>query len=213
MSDYSTNASVNLQINGQQAQETLTNLKKAALNLTEEIAKAAAAGDKVTLKKLRKEFNDVKRQIKEMESATMQVESVMKRLDKTSPRDLQRTLVTLNKQLEYMERGSAAWEAQTRKIRAVKDEIAKVNAELAKSQSFLERVNAKWQQWQTVAVGAVAAATGTIMAGKKAVQMYAEMEQEMANVRKYTGMTAEQVEHLNEEFKKINTRSPREELN
>ena len=46
MSDYNTNASVTLQINGQQAQETLANLKKAALNLTEQIAKAAAAGDK-----------------------------------------------------------------------------------------------------------------------------------------------------------------------
>ena len=213
MSDYSTNASVNLQINGQQAQETLSNLKKAALNLTEQIAKAAAAGDKVSLKKLRKEFTDVKRQIKEMESTTMQVESVLKRLDHASPRDLQRTLVTLNKQLEYMERGSEAWNAHTRKIKAVKDEIAKVNVELAKSQTFLERVNSKWQEWQTVAMGAAAALTGAVMAGKKAVQMYAEMEQEMANVRKYTGMTAEEVEHLNDKFKKIDTRSSRDELN
>ena len=51
MSDYSTNASVNLTINGQQAEQTLVNLKQAALNLTNEIAKAAAAGDKVSLKK------------------------------------------------------------------------------------------------------------------------------------------------------------------
>ena len=213
MSDYSTNASVNLQINGQQAQETLANLKKAALKLTEEIAKAAAAGDKVTLKKLRKEYADVKRQIKEMESATMQVESVLKRLDHASPRDLQRTLATLNKQLDYMERGSAAWQAHTQKIKAVKDEIAKVNAELAKSQTFLERVNGKWQEWQTVAMGGIAAITGAVMAGKKAVQMYADMEQEMASVRKYTGMTADEVEHLNEAFKKIDTRSSRDELN
>ena len=213
MSDYSTNASVNLQINGQQAQETLANLKKAALNLTEQIAKAAAAGDKVTLKKLRKEFSDVKRQIKEMESTTMQVESVLKRLDHASPRDLQRTLATLNKQLEYMERGSEAWNAHTRKIRAVKDEIAKVNGELAKSQTLIERFNAMWQTWQTVAASGVLGLTGAVMAGKKAVQMYAEMEQEMASVRKYTGMTAEQVEHLNEAFKKIDTRSSREELN
>ena len=213
MSDYSTNASVNLQINGQQAQETLANLKKAALNLTEEIAKAAAAGDKVTLKKLRREFADVKRQIKEMESTTMQVESVLKRLDHASPRDLQRTLATLNKQLDYMERGSEAWNAHVRKIQAVKNEIAKVNGELAKSQTLLERFNAKWQEWQTVAMGGVAALTGAVVAGKKAVQMYAEMEQEMASVRKYTGMTAEQVEHLNEAFKKIDTRSSREEMN
>ena len=47
MSDYATNTSVNLMINGQQAAETLANLKKHALDLSEQIAKAAAAGDKL----------------------------------------------------------------------------------------------------------------------------------------------------------------------
>ena len=213
MSDYSTNASVNLTINGQQAEQTLVNLKQAALNLTNEIAKAAAAGDKVTLKKLRRELNDTNRKIKEIESATMQVDAVMRRLDKATPRDLQKSLATLNKQLDYMERGSNAWNEQVKKIKLVKNEISKVNAELGKSQTMLERFNNTWQRWQTVAVGGVAALTGAVMAGKQAVQMYAEMDQEMASVRKYTGLTAEQVEHLNEEFKKIDTRSSREQLN
>ena len=213
MSDYATNTSVNLMINGQQAAETLANLKKHALDLSEQIAKAAAAGDKLTLQKLRKELRDTNRQIKEMESSTMQVDNVLRRLDKATPKELQKTLQTLNKQLDYMERGSDAWTAQAQRIRLVKEEIARVNGELAKSQTFLERFNSKWQEWQTVAVGGVAALTGAVMAGKKAVQMYAEMEQEMASVRKYTGMTAQQVEHLNEQFKKIDTRSPREELN
>ena len=83
-----------------------------------------------------------------------------------------------------MERGSEAWNIQAQRIRMVKDEISRVNGELAKSQTFLERFNAKWQEWQTVAMGGVAALTGAVMAGKKAVQMYAEMEQEMASVRK-----------------------------
>ena len=213
MSDYSTNASVNLTINGQQAEQTLVNLKQAALNLTNEIAKAAATGDKVTLKKLRRELNDTNRKIKEIESATMQVDAVMRRLDKATPRDLQKSLATLNKQLDYMERGSNAWNEQVKKIKLVKNEISKVNAELGKSQTMLERFNNTWQRWQTVAVGGVAALTGAVMAGKQAVQMYAEMDQEMASVRKYTGLTAEQVEHLNEEFKKIDTRSSREQLN
>ncbi len=39
------------------------------------------------------------------------------------------------------------------------------------------------------------------------------MDAEMANVRKFTGMTAEQVAALNEEFKKIDTRTSREDLN
>lgn len=213
MSDSNTNATVTLQVNGRQAEETLVNLKKHALDLTEQIAKAAAAGDKVTLKKLQRELKETTKHIKQIESSAMQVDNVLRRLDKATPTELQKTLRTLNKQLENMERGSSAWDAQVRKIKAVKDEIDKVNKELAKSQTFLERVNNKWQEWQTVAVGAVGAATGIVMAGKAAVRTYAEMDQEMASVRKYTGMTAEEVEHMNEAFKKLDTRTSREDLN
>ena len=64
MSDSTTNARVNLLINGQQAEETLTNLRKHALDLQSQIAKAAAEGDKLTLTKLRKELKETNRQIK-----------------------------------------------------------------------------------------------------------------------------------------------------
>ena len=127
MSDLNTKATVQLQINGQQAEQTLQQLRSNALQLETAIAKAAAAGNKTDLRKLRRELSDTKRQIREMESSTMQVENVMKRLDKASPRDLQRTLSALNKQLEYMERGSEAWKAHTLKIRQVKDEIGRAS--------------------------------------------------------------------------------------
>ena len=213
MSDLNTKATVQLQINGQQAEQTLQQLRSNALQLETAIAKAAAAGNKTNLRKLRRELSDTKRQIREMESSTMQVENVMKRLDKASPRDLQRTLSALNKQLEYMERGSEAWKAHTLKIRQVKDEMAKLNSELRTQESVWERFNRKLNDWQTSLMGMAAAATGIIMAGRSAVNAYADMDAEMANVRKFTGMDAEEVEKLNEEFKKIDTRTSREDLN
>jgi TP901 family phage tail tape measure protein len=48
---------------------------------------------------------------------------------------------------------------------------------------------------------------------RKSVDDFASMDQEMASVRKFTGQTAEEVAAMNEEFKKMDTRSPREELN
>lgn len=213
MSNSTTNTTVNLQVNGQQAEETLANLRKRASELQLEIGKVAAAGDKVQLKKLRREFNDVNRQIKQIESSTQQAANVLRRLDKATPNELNKALGTLTKQLNYMERGSAAWDEQAHKIRIVKDEIARVNNELHKSTTWLERFNAKFQEWQTIGAGAIAALTGAVMAGKKAVSMYAEMQQEEANVRKYTGMTEEQVSQLNEAFRQIDTRSSRDQLN
>ena len=213
MSDINTNATVNLVVNGQQALQVLQQLKQRAMELENAIAKAAASGNKVELRRLRRELADTKRQIREIETSTMQVESVMRRLDKATPKELNRALQTLNRQLDYMERGSAAWNAHVAKIQAVKAELAKVNAELRNQQSFWDRFNNKLNQWQTSLMGIAALLTGLVMAGRKAVNSYAEMEEEMANTLKYTGMAREEVEAMNDAFKSMDTRTGRDKLN
>ena len=206
MSDINTNATVNLVVNGQQAQQVLQQLKQRALELENAIAKAAASGNKIELRKLRRELADTKRQIREIESSTMQVEGVMRRLDKATPKELNKALQTLNRQLDYMERGSAAWNAHVAKIQAVKAELSKVNAELRTQQSWWDRFNNKLNLWQT-------SLTGLVMAGRKAVNSYAEMEEELANTIKYTGMAREEVEAMNDAFKQMDTRTGRDKLN
>lgn len=213
MSNYTTNATVNLQMNGKEAQQVLGDLKQRAFDLQNAIAKAAAEGKKSDLSKLRKELKNTERQIREMESATEQVAEVMKRLDKASPKELQKTLRTLEKQLNSIERGSEAWERQCRHIKAVRAELEKVNRELREGETFWERFNRKMNDWQTTIAAGAAAVTGLVLAGRSAVNAYAEMDAEMASVRKFTGMTAEEVKALNEEFKKMDTRTSREELN
>ena len=59
----------------------------------------------------------------------------------------------------------------------------------------------------------IAALSGLVLAGRNAVKAFAEMEEELANTRKYTGMTEEKVLELNEAFKKMDTRTSREQLN
>lgn len=213
MSDMTSKATVELLINGQQAQQTLNQLRQNALQLETAIAKAAATGNKADLKRLRKELTDTKRQIREIESATQQVEHVMRNLDRATPRELNKALQTLNRQLEYVERGSEAWKQHTEKIKRVKAELKAVNDQLRDSEGFWDRFNRKMNDWQTTLMAGAAAVTGLVMAGRSAVKAYADMDAEMANVRKFTGMTAEQVELLNEEFKKIDTRTAREDLN
>lgn len=213
MSDYTTNVSVNLTMNGEQPKKVLEELKQRAFYLENAIAKAASAGNKTELSKLRKELKTTQRQIREMESATMQVEKVLKQLDKATPKELQRTLKTLEKQLNNLERGSEEWKRQTEYIKRVRAELDKVNRELRNGETFWERFNRKMNDWQTTLAAGAAAVTGVVMAARSAVNAYADMDAEMANVRKYTGMTAEQVEVLNEELKKIDTRTSRVDLN
>ena len=213
MSSINTNATVTLTVNGKQAQDMLYDLKKKSQDLQRAIEDAARTGDRAKLTKLRKELKETNRQISQIESATVEVERVLKNLDKATPKELNKTLTTLKKQLNGIERGTIEWNRQTEAIRKVKAELAKVNGELALGEGFWERFNRKMNDWQTTMMGAIAAITGFIMAGRSAVKAFADMDAEMANVRKFTGMTAEQVADLNVELKKMDTRTSREQLN
>ena len=213
MSNINSNATVTLTVNGKQAQDMLDGLKKKSQDLEKAISKAAAAGNKADLKKLQRELKQTNRQIQQIESATVGVEKVMRNLDKATPKELNKTLQTLKKQLNGIERGTEEWHKQCDAIKRVKAEIDKVNMELRESEGRWSKFNRIINEWQTTIMGAAAAVTGLVMAGRQAVKAYAEMDAEMANVRKFTGMTAEQVEDLNEEFKKMDTRTSREDLN
>ena len=213
MSSINANATVTLTVNGRQAQDMLDSLKKKSVELEKAIEDAAKAGNKAQLTRLQKELRQTNRQISQIESATVGVEKVLKNLDKATPKELNKTLSTLRQQLNGIERGTEMWNKQCEAIKRVKAEIARVNADLAEGEGFWARFNRKLNDWQTTLMGAAAAITGLIMAGRSAVKAFADMDAEMANVRKYTGMTKEQVEDLNEDFKKMDTRSSREQLN
>ena len=213
MSNINTNATVTLTVNGKQAEDMLLKLKSQAANLEKAIEKAAAAGNKQQLTRLKRELKETNRQISQIENAAKGVEHVLQRLDETSPKELNRTLAQLKRNLNGLERGSEEWNRQCEAIKRVKAEIAKVNSQLRENESLWERMNRKLNDWQTALAGIAAAITGIIMAGRSAVNAFADMDQEMATVRKFTGMNAAQVEQLNEDFQKIDTRTGREELN
>lgn len=213
MSNINTNATVTLTVNGKQAEDMLVKLKNQAANLEKAIEKAAKSGNKRQLTKLKKELKETNRQIAQIESASKGVEHALQRLDETSPKELNRVLAQLKRNLNGLERGSDEWNRQCEAIKRVKAEIAKVNGELRENESIWERLNKKLNDWQTAIAGMAAALAGLVMAGRSAVNAFADMDQEMANVRKFTGLSASEVEQLNDEFKKIDTRTAREDLN
>lgn len=213
MADINSTATVTLEANGRQAQETLERLRKRAEDYRDALANAAKTGDTKGLKRWHKELRAVERQIKQVQNETQNVELVMKKLDRATPKELSNTLKILERQLKNIERGSDAWKTQTERIRTLRAELGRVNSELRVSESRFNRINEWLNRAQFAVMGVIGAITGLIVAGKKAVQAYADMEGEMANVRKFTGFTQEQVAELNEEFKNMDTRTSREALN
>lgn len=213
MADFIENSQINLNINAKQANMVLGTLKERAVQLRQELDRAASAGDAKGAKKIEKELRQVQKIITQSTKDTTTLEEVMRRLDKASPKELRKSLQVLNRQLSTLQRGSKEFDECASKIRRVREEMQRLNQAMTTQATRWERFNGWLNGCQTALMGFAAAITGAILAGKKAVQQYAGMEQEMANVRKYTGMAADEVERLNQEFLKIDTRTSREDLN
>lgn len=160
-----------------------------------------------------KEIDRTNVDIKETKRQMQLVNKTMSNLKTSSIRDLEYSIKALNQQMQGMERGTEQFKQMERQAKQLKAELQAVRAEGVAQESWIKRSADWFNRMQGIALGAVAAISGITFTVKKCVEEYAKMDDEMTNVRKYTGQAAEEVERMNEDFKKMDTRTPRQKLN
>ena len=160
-----------------------------------------------------KEIDRTNVDIKETKRQMQLVNNTMANLKTSSIRDLEYSIKALNQQMYGMERGTEQFKQMELKAKQLKAELQAVRAEGVAQESWIKRSADWFNRMQGIALGAVAAISGITFTVKKCVEEYAKMDDEMTNVRKYTGQAAEEVERMNEDFKKMDTRTPRQKLN
>lgn len=144
------------------------------------------------------------------------IDQTLRNLSGATMRDLEYALQMVNEQLRETSHGTKAFDDLAEKSRRLKKQIADVNDQLKAPEQrkglvrgFIDGLNKNWgaivQGW--------AALTGLTQTVRMCTDAFASMEDVMANTRKYTGQTDEQVREMNEDFKKMDTRSSREQLN
>lgn len=208
-------ADITIHINDKEAEETVTRLQNRAKELRKAMADAYAAGDKKTFNKLNSELKKTNKELNNAQLNSARIRAAMKHLSEATPKELHQTIKLINKELNSgnVKRGSAQWKEYQEQLRRVKEELNKIQAESRETQSAMSRMNTKIKEWGASVAGALASITRLSMAAQGAVQDYADMDSAMANAQKFTGMTRAEVEQLNEELKKMDTRTSREELN
>lgn len=160
-----------------------------------------------------KEIDRTNVDIKETKRQMQLVNNTMANLTTSSIRDLEYSIKALNQQMQGMQRGTEQFKQMELKAKQLKAELQAVRAEGVAQESWIKRSADWFNRMQGIALGAVAAISGITFTVKKCVEEYAKMDDEMTNVRKYTGQAAEEVERMNEDFKKMDTRTPRQKLN
>lgn len=144
---------------------------------------------------------------------TALVDATLRNMSTANVRDLEYSIKILNERLREMPRGTAAFEQMQNKVKGLRTELERVRFEGAAQQSWLNRTADFFNKIQGAAIAAIGAITGLSFTIRRCVEAFAGMDQEMENVRKYTGQTSEQVHEMNEKFKELDTRTARERLN
>mgnify|MGYP004640251863 CR=1 FL=1 len=151
--------------------------------------------------------------IKETKRQMQLVDNTLAHLKTSSVRDLEYSMKVLNKEMRGLDRGSEAFKQMQQQAKQLKTELEAVRAEGKAQQSWINKTADWFNRMQGVILGAIAAVSGLTFTVKSCVEKFASMDEEMTNVRKYTGQTADEVERMNEDFKKMETHTAREKLN
>ena len=173
-----------------------------------------------TLKKINTELKKSTRELERSENRVQALTEGLRRMDKQTPKELQKTIRQINAELNSgtVLRGSEQWKAYTEALKGAKKELEAIKEQqvFEKELSFGDKIANLGQKWMGVIVS-ISAITDLFDRTRQwmtnFVNMYAEMQEHMSGVRKYAGLATEEVEELNEAFKKMDTRTPREKLN
>ena len=213
---------VQLIVNSEQAKSKIAELNKQLDVARQKKLDAFKVGDAKGIEVYSKEIQKLERQLTKAQTRGETITKTLKGLDKATPNELKRTIRELTKELNSgkIERGSKEWEALNEALRECNGELKKIKEESKTAEGTLKDAEKGIAGFGNKWVGLI----GSIQMGwdildkvknsmGEYVSAYLDMAEAESQVTKYTGMTTEEVKELNEEFKKMDTRTSREQLN
>lgn len=223
---------IELHVNDKDAKENIEQLRKKVEELNRQKQQAEQvlsdkhttdAQRKRTVEMLQRLSSELRKSTRELERSENRVEALtngLRRMDKQTPKELQKTIRQINAELNSgaVKRGSEEWDAYTEALKSAKKELQEIRKqqEVEEDKSIGDQLADFGNKW----MGAITTFRGVTEIFDNAkqwvssfVDTYADMQEHMSGVTKYTGLAAQDVEELNEAFKKIDTRTPREKLN
>lgn len=210
--DNSSVVNVLLKVNGRDVEKQYEKLTKTIEQCNKEKKKLEekhadgtiwSAKDKAAAKALEKELTSARKSLERMTANAKTAGEVLDNLSSSSVQRLTKTLKSLEKAQSKVGRGTKEWDDLSDAIRRVKGELSAVKEETAAAKTG-----------PVVTAGEMGQlAKDIVRFTGNMVDSYAEYAEAQANVSKYTGLSTEEVKALNEELKKIDTRSSILQLN
>lgn len=200
-------ATVEVQVNGEQAKQELRSLESYATSLKGRLAEAYKAGDTKQIKKLESELRKTNTELKTMRTNAKNIDVAMNNIGLATPKELRQLLRDINSKLNSgnIKRGSAEWKKYQAQLKLVNTEIRKVNAEVRETQGWLTRFNNGFSKWGALAGSAVAAITGVSFALSKLRNNRDDKEESADNLKALTGLDDDSIKWLTKQAEILST--------
>lgn len=215
----SLNRSIKITIDNGNAMSKSEELRKKITHLESSLKSLAEQGKKDTLgyKKQQKSLEQTAKQYGVYQNKVRETERVLKNLSGATHNELMAVRKTLRGELQASTRGTEVYNQKLKQYNRVQKEITvtqrEMNSQYGRQASAVSKMTNGFNKYFGIATAFMASITGMSFAFRKLSQDAAAMEDTYADVMKTTGLTREEVGDLNEELKKMDTRTAREQLN
>ncbi|MFZ4523494.1 MAG: phage tail tape measure protein [Bacteroidales bacterium] len=193
-------------INNDQAKRSLIEMEKTMIGYEAELAKLVREKKTET-----QQYKDAKKVYEAhlQDMAKLRQEAGLQAL---SLKELKSLRTQLNNELARTIPGSAHREKLEKEFRAVNSRVSELQVGAANTGLSFGKLADAFNKYFAIATAGVAVLTGFGMAVMGLVKSTGELSDSLANIRKTTGMTADEVNKLNTALGKIDTRTSRKEL-
>lgn len=171
------------------------------------------------LRKVKKQFGEnsaeYKKQVDVLKQLQQEYDNLYDEigLANLSLRDLGKRQKDLNSILRQLSPNTEAYKQYSAQLKQINDRIRELRGTANETRFSLSKLADGFNKYGTIAASAIAGLTGITLTMRSCVDEYAKMEEAQSQVIKYTGLSKESVKELNEEFKQMDTRTPRTRLN
>ena len=203
---------LNIILNSEQARNQVELLEDKIKSLDAQIKRAKATGDS-SLAQLQKQRRSFKQTLNQLTQDTRSYEKVLNNLNGSSIAQLERAYRALRREVRNTSPALDEFASKQKQLKLLHDRIQALNGQARQTESIFARVSDRFNRYFGMVSAGIASVTGISLAFRSAAQSAAEMDDIYSDVMKSTGLTREEVVELNEEFKKMDTRTSREELN
>lgn len=213
------NRSIKIYIDNSDAMSKAEGLRSKISELENNLKSLAAQGQKDTAgyKKQQKQLEQTGKQYGVYQNRIRETERVLKNLSGATYKELQTVQRVLRRELQQTTRGTEEYSRKLKIYNRVQKEITvtqrEMNSQYGRQASAVSKMTNGFNKYFGIATAFIASITGMSFAFRKLSQDAAAMEDTYADVMKTTGLTREEVGDLNEELKKMDTRTAREQLN